>query len=463
MITGIYFFHCKTDDEIAIALFVIIIKQKLPCEICLWNSHVSSNVIQHVLSLMLQKCENQLLFVYETSALADSDATEYHFDKATSSTLTFIYLSEFRLVLHGVHNVHNKFISFINNNFNLKNDTFTEIQLSNTKITEGNIISFSQMFDKCRMLSRCALLNNILDLHLLQQLINSVKHLSCLSQIMIEDDNMTFSDCCAIADELGSNHLHSVMIFCDNTLMVYRSHEKQLSNSNAVISTIMKLHKTNCIAVCEKLLITESNSFIYNVCKSMQISHIFLSKTILFAKRIETFHTFLMMLNSSFPASSITEVILSKCELNAEMTQFFIQALSQCKALRKITCDNNNFKSPQLSLQFFINRLIELPSLQQFIAYEENLELIEINEIIKNLTVQNKELCVVMVTKDLLIGYKLNSTSFSEALNLNITITDVWLLFCNIDKFILETVGTVAHIKRITVLHCVMESQLFCD
>ena len=463
MITGIYFFHCKFDDEIAIALSVIITKQKLPCEICLWNSHVPSNVIQHVLSLMLQKSENQLLFVYETSALADSDVTEYHFDKATSSTLTFIYLSEFRLVLHGVHNVHNKFISFINNNFNLINDTFTEIQLSNTKITEDIIISFSQMFGKCRMLSRCALLNNILDLHLLQQLINSVKHLSCLSQIMIEDDNMTFSDCCAIADELGSNHLHSVMIFCDNTLMVYRSHEKQLSNSDAVISTIMKLHKTNSIAVCEKLLITESNSFTYNACRSMQISHIFLCKTVLFAKRIKNFHPFLMMLNSSFPVSSITEVILSKCELNAKMTQFLIQALSQCKALRKITCDNNHFKSPQLSLQFFINRLIELPSLQQFIAYEENLALIEINEIIENLTVQNKELCVVMVTKDMLIGYKLSSISFSEALNLNITITDVWLLFCNIDKSVLETVGKVAHIKRITVLHGVMESQLFFD
>ena len=39
----------------------------------------------------------------------------------------------------------------------------------------------------------------------------------------------------------------------------------------------------------------------------------------------------------------------------------------------------------------------------------------------------------------------------------------MWLLFCNIDKFILRTVGKVAHIKRITVLHGVMESQLLLD
>ena len=110
------------------------------------------------------------------------------------------------------------------------------------------------MFSKCRMLSRCTLSNNILDLHVLQQLIHSVKTLLCLSQIMIENDNMTFSDCCTIADELGSNCLHSVVILCDNTLIVYRSYDKQLSNSNAVISTIMKLHKTNSISVCKKTL-----------------------------------------------------------------------------------------------------------------------------------------------------------------------------------------------------------------
>ena len=462
-ITGIHFFHRKMNDEIAIALSVIITKQKMPCEICLWNSHVSSNVIQHILSLMLQKVENQLLFVYESSPLVNSDTAIYHFDKGKSSVLTFIYLSEFRLVLHGIHSINNTFMSFLNTIFNLKVGTFTEIQLSNIKITEDNVSSFSQIFSRCRMLSRWTLSNNILESHLLKQLINSVNCSSSLSQIIIEDNNMTFSDCCAIADELVSNHLHTVTIFYNNTLRVYRSHDEQLSNSNAIISTIMKLHEINYIVVCEKYLITESVSFIHEACRSLPISYIFLCKTILFAKKIKRSQIFLMMLNYSFPTSSITEVTLSNCELNAELTQLLTRTLSHCKYLTKITSDSNNFKSPELSLSFFIISLIELPSMRQFVAYERKLRMNDIDKINRTLIMKNKNLCVTIVTNDKLIGYKINSISFNEALNLNLTITDVWLLFCNIDQYILETVGKVSHIKRITVLHGRMESQLFFD
>ena len=437
MITGIHFFHCKVDNEIAIAISVIITKQRPPCKICLWNSHVSSNAIQHILSLMLQKEENQLLFVYETSPSANSDIMVHQFDEVISSMLTFIYLTESGLVLHSVHDKHNTFMSFLNTIFSLKAGTLTKIQLSNTKITEDNISSFSQIFSKCRTLSRCVLLNNILDFHLLQQLINSVNSLSTLSQIIIEDNNVTFNDLCAIAHKLGSHHLHTVTIFCNNkSLRVYRSHDKQLSNG--VISTIMKLYEINYIVVYEKYLTTESVSFIHDVCRSLPIAHIFLCNTILFAKNIKNSQLFLMMLNSSFPASSITEVILSNCELNAKLTQLLTKTFSHCKLLRKITCDNDNFTSPKRSLSFFIISIMELPSLQQIVAYERNLAMDDIDKINRMLIKNSKNLCVIITTNDKLIGYKLSSVSFNEALNLNLTVTDVWYCFVILTNIFLK-------------------------
>ena len=283
-----------------------------------------------------------------------------------------------------------------------------------------------------------------------------------MSQIIIEDNNVTFNDLCAIAHKLGSQHLHTVTIFCnDKSLRVYRSHDKQLSNG--VISTIMKLYEINYIVVYEKYLTTESVSFIHDVCRSLPIAHIFLCNTILFAKNIKNSQLFLMMLNSSFPASSITEVILSNCELNAKLTQLLTKTFSHCKLLRKITCDNDNFTSPKRSLSFFIISIMELPSLQQIVAYERNLAMDDIDKINRMLIKNNKNLCVIITTNDKLIGYKLSSVSFNEALNLNLTVTDVWLLFCNIDKHILEAVGKVSHIKRITVLQGRIDNQLFFD
>ena len=468
-ITGVYFINCKIDDEIVAALTDLISTYKLLVHVCLWNSNLSSSVVQNILSVMQQRETKKSLFVYENS----STDLAFSFNNTKYPLITFIYFNNFSFILHEVEDVHISSIIFP------KTEKLTEVQISNSKMNSNSISLLSQLLSQCR-LRKLVLLNNQSDFELLQQLIASVNPLPSLSEIVIEQDDMTITDCCTIADELSSSQTHSVMIFHNKMLRGYRCHDERLNdnNTNAVMSTLLQLsYKRVYFIVYEKNLLDDDSfiraafkstpiallggdRFIHNVLKSAPIVYVLLSKSVLSVENVNDSHIISTVLKfSSIYASHLVEIDFLNCDLSsAELIQLLLNVLNQCKSLTKFKSTNNRKSYHAIKLLF--NNLIALSSLRETFIHEKNLVINDIYIVKDVLIKKNKNISVLLMTSNILLGYKCKNELFNYMAHLNVMITSVHLVYCTIDRFVFESLRNASHIKKIIINYSRFSEQL---
>ena len=456
-IKGTYFINCEIDDEMVTAITNKITTNKLS-QVCLWNSSTSSNVVHHILSSMLEE-ESQLLFVYENSYAVHLDNVLLTFITAEYVHFTFIFFNTFSLMLHSVNDMHAKFMILSNPLFYFKPEKLTEIQISNCNISEDIISILSQLISQCKVINKYLILNNVFSVNLLQKLINAVNPLPLLSEVVIEHDTMTTNDCCSMANMLSSNHAHAIMIFYQCTLGVYRCHDKQLNDSNAIISAIMQLYKIEeHIIVYEKNFINDTK-YIYDACKSLPVTYIHLNRTTLLVKNAEDFYVIFKVIKSLFQPSSITEIVFSDCPLYGKWTETFTQTIMQCKILTKVTFINNNLNFPMV--KFLIKKLRALPLVREIMIYESSFsdaEMVDIYTKVNNFD-EKQNIAVIIMSSEQITGYKCDNSLFSDAVNINYGVTSVNLAFCNINQCTFQSMGKILCIENIEFYNCVIDMQ----
>ena len=447
-IKGLYFINCKIDDEVFAVLSDIITTHKSLCQLSLWNTCTSRGIMQKILSIMPRDEVSQFLVVFEESSVDVENVTfDFQFDYDKYPLFSFVFVNNFSFLLHGVDDMHIKYIIVYNPIWFLKTDSLTEIQLSNCKLSE-HINLLSQLFSQST-LRKCLLLNNQFDFKLLQQLTNVMISLPSLCEIVIEDKsiNVTSIDCYTIVDELSKSFSHSIIFFCNNRMRAYRSHDEQLNDID-VISTINQWHnedKTTDIIVYEKSFFADNTS-IHDACKSLPINYILFTKFILLAENVKSNVLLTVLDSSSFQTSNIHEIIFSNCELSNNLVELLPLAFSHCKLLVKFICKNTNLDSA------VIKKLIDaLPSLKEIIAYGDYFIVHYIYALIHDLYVNKKAISVIIVTNEALMGYNCGNELFSYAVNLNLMITAVCLTCCTISNSTFESMKMISCIKRITV------------
>ena len=456
-IKGTYFINCKIDDEMVAIMTDKITTNKLT-QVCLWNSSTSSNVVQHILSSMLGE-ESQLLFVYENSYSVHLDSVLLTFITAEYVHFTFIFFNTFSLMLHSVNDMHAKFMILSNPLFYFKPEELTEIQISNCNISEDIISLLSQLISQCKVISKYLLLNNVFNINLLQKLINAVNPLPLLSEVVIEHNTMTTNNCCSIVNMLSSNHAHAVMIFYHGILGVYRCHDKQLNDSNAIISAIIQLYeKEGNIVVYEKNFVDDTK-YIHDTCKSLPVTYILLNRTTLLVKNGNGFHVIFTVINSSFQPSSISEIVFSDCLLLDKWIETFTQTIMQCKILTKVTLLNNNLNSS--TVKVLIKNLRTLPMVKEIMIYESgfsHIEIIDIYTIVNDFDDKQNNAAIIMSSKQI-TGYKCNNNLFNDAVNINYGVSSVNLAFCSINQCTFQSMWKLLCIENIEFYNCVIDMQ----
>ena len=458
-IKGTYFINCKIDDEMVATITERITTNKL-IQVCLWNSSTSSNVVQQILSSMLEEVESQLLFVYEDSYSVHLDSVLLTFITAEYVHFTFIFFNTFTLMLHSINDMHAKFMILSNPLFYFKPEELTEIQISNCNISEDIISLLSQLISQCKVISKYLLLNNVFNIKLLQKLIDAVNPLPSLGEVIIEHNRMTTNDCCSIVNMLSSNHLHAVLIFYHSILGVYRCHDKQLNDSVAIISAVKQLYeKEERIIVYEKNLISDAKH-IHNACK-LPVTYVLLNRTTLMVKNAKDFQVIFTVINSSFQPSSISEIVFSNCPLHDRSIwiKTITQTIMLCKILTKITFLNNNLDSSVIKI--LIKSLRALPLIKEIMIYEISLSCVEIADIytILNDFYDEKSTAVIIMSSEQILGYKCNSNLFNDAVNINYGVSSVNLVFCTINQCTFQSMGKILCIKNIELFNCAIDMQ----
>ena len=451
-ITGVYFINCNVDDAVVTTLTGLITTYNVLTHVCLWNSNSSSSVVQDL--FLVIRGINKSLFVYENSS-TDLENFAFSFINGKHPLLTFIYFNNVSFILHKVDDIHISFIIFPNTIQKL-----TEVQISNSKMNNNSISLLSQLLSQCR-LRKLVLLNNQSDFELLQQLIASVNPLPSLSEVVIEQNNMTLTDSCTIADELSSSQTHSVMIFHNKMLRGYRCYDEQLNESytEAVISTLLQLcDKQVHVTVYEKNLL-DDDSLIHDAFKSTPIAYVLLSKSILLVENVSNSHVISTVLkSSSIYASHLFKIDFSNCNLRSAESIQLLNVLSHCKFLMKFKSTNNRKSS--LSTMLLFNNLMSLSSLREVFIYERNLAINDVYIVKDVLIKKNKNISVFLMTPDILLGYKCRNELFNYAVHLNVMITSVLLVYCTIDHFIFESLRHASCIKKIIINYSKFSEQL---
>ena len=455
LIKGSYFINCKIDDDIVTTVTDKMVAGKLG-QLCLWNSSTSSNTIKQIVSIMLQKEENQLFFLYENSSKANPNNVLFNFIAAEHTSITIIFFMNCSLMLHGVDDMHAKFMIFFNPLFHFKLEELTEIQISNCTISEDTVTLLSQLISESKVISKYMLLNNMFNVQLLHKLINAVNPLPSLKEIVIDHENITNNDRYAIMDELIDNHLHALIIFYSCKLRVYRCHEEQLKHRDAIISTIMKLYKKEEHIIVYEEKLTGDTEKIYDACKSLPITYILLSKTVLLLKNVKDFHVIFTLLKS-FQASNISEAVFVNCVLNDKWVKVLTQTFSHCELLTKFTYLSNNLNSSVVKL--LINSLKVLPLPREIIIHESNFSQADFFTIANYLNQKMTYLAVIIMNNEHVMAYKCNNKLFKDALNINFTVTSVNFVDCNIDQFTFQSLKKLLCIKTIEIFKFITNMQ----
>ena len=472
-VTNIYFFNCEVDDNVITALANIITTLQ---QLCLWNSCASINMIRHILSI--EKGESLCLFVYDNSfsvdfnnSLVDFSNNTFVFDNGQYSNPICIFLNNFIFILQGINTTHatsfpNPLLVLLIRTENL---ILKQVQISNCKLNEVNFQLILHILSQCKTLTKISLLNNLFDLPLLQQLINAASVSQPLAEIVIEHNNMTNYDFCIIGNELSLNQSHSVMIFYNNTARAgFRCYNNQLNDSSHISSIIIKLHEMYPynITVYEKNIFIDNVTTVYDSCKSIQITYILYYNSTLLLKNIKDTYLILMLLNSeSFQDINLFEVVFLNCESNSELMESLTQLFRKCN-VTKFTYMNKFFTSTAVNL--FISSTASLSSLRELIAYDENFLMDDIDTLSIDLT-NNESLSFIIMNNEFLLGCKCSNKLLNDALSLNHTVTDVLLMYCNVNQFTFEALCKISCIRGIGItdsllnMHGEMVNQKFFD
>ena len=459
-IKGTYFVNCKIDDEMIATLTNTITTNKL-CQICLWNSCTSSNAVECILSSMLEEAGSQLFFVYENSGSANLEIGLLNFIAAEYIHFTCILFNNFSLTLHEVDDMHAKFMILSNPLFYFKPEQLLEIQISKCKISEDVICLISQLISQCRVIRKYILLKNTFNVKLLWKLIDAIKLLPSLSEIVIEHNGLTNNDCCAIVNMLSSNHSHAVMIFYNSILVGYQCHGEQLNDSDAIISAIIQLYeKEEHIIVYEKNFINDARH-IHDACKSLYIpvTYVLMNRTTLLVENTEDYHAIFTVFDFSFQPDTIAQIVFSDCKLDDKWIKTFTEIIRQCKLLTQVKCLNCNLSSSMT--KFLIRKLKTLRLVREITVYERSLNYVEIVDIYTMLNDLNDKLniAVIIISSEHMMGYNCDNKLFNDAVNINIGVSCVNLAFCNISQYIFQSMEKILCIKTIEFINCAIDLQ----
>ena len=431
-IKSMHFINCIIDDEIVTTVTNILTTHKL-CQVCLWNSPISTNTMYHLLLHMPKEKEDQLFFVYGNSLSDNRDSSFVNFIAAEYSSVTFIFINNFSMIFHGVNDIHDKFISVSKSLFCLKSEKLAELQISNCKISKHTIGLILQLIGYSRVISKCLLLNNMFSIMLLWKIIDSVNVLPSLSEMVIKH-NMTNEDCCIMAHDLSKDHSHAVMILCNNTLRAYRCHNKQINDTDKVVSTIMQLYKEEeNIIVYEKNVCVDNTIQIHDACISLSTNYIFLCKSFLSVTNVKKFYIVLKFLNSILQANDIAEVFFSECSFNYEFAKIFTQIFSHCKLLTKFTYINSNLDFSVVKLLINNLKAVSLSRTMEIFIHTKNISKLDILRIADNVE-QLQNVAVLMMNHYYIFGYQCDNRLLKHAININLKASYVKLVNCNVEQ-----------------------------
>ena len=205
-ITGVYCLNCQIDDCVAEMLTKLIITYKEPLKLYFWNSKVSGNFLQQILSILPQH-QYQFLFIYEKIKVNESSIVNFILSKIY---FTFMFLSESFLMLHNSTYAHISHIIFANPMLSFKE--IRTICLSDYRDDNVIIEVLDMLFSHCTTVSNLVLLNNEFTIAVLTCFINAIKRTNSLKAVLLHENNLA---------EVELYHIRNGFLkYCNNIRML---------------------------------------------------------------------------------------------------------------------------------------------------------------------------------------------------------------------------------------------------
>ena len=425
-ITGVDLINCKISRDVISA---ITRTNRSLNRLCIWNCHISINVISHLLKIMPAENKSKLFFVYAKSSLFD----DIVLDMASKNyyLFMFILLDDVSLILHRVSYMHIKYLIFSNPTLLPKTNQLTKIKIFKCKINNETAKLLLELFRESRMLAQFILVDNNFRLKLLEQTISAIKDYPSLREIYISDYNLTYDDYCAIANELSCNQMHSIVMFYKNFLRCFRNLDEQLDFKAIRLQPLEGTSQKapHCVTYVKNYLSNDSD-----LC-TLQSVHIGLYKSKLILNKINDYLTSHMIINSqSLELIYLTKIDFTCCKMkNITVISLLLQKIITCEQLTSFIYSDNDITVNSTIFTQFMYDLIALPYLRRLYVHELSLKKNNIKAM-QNWLCNYPKLKSVIKNDDMVTCSNCNIKSYDEVIFSKANnIGTLWLQYCKIN------------------------------
>ena len=272
-ITDLYCINCQVNDEVIEQLTAKVMKHKMIMNLCFWNSNISTEYLNRVLSIMLQGNLHHFLLVHE----AIKDDTDVAFMLPAFIHFTFIFITKISVILCYTSSLHINLLIFSNPMLQEMNQIQT-VCLSNCVLSDETVEMFIQLFNQCNKISTLSLLNNTINAYNLIQLIHSIKPKRLLRKVFLHQNNMTENDIYLLGNLFKNIQL---ILMNDEVLRAYNCSGEQLKYPGQTSQTFLSLTML-MMQYCEindHNLDSLNKLFRHNICiNTVTVSHCLISK-----------------------------------------------------------------------------------------------------------------------------------------------------------------------------------------
>ena len=440
-ITGVDLINCDISKDVIAAITRI---NSSLNRLCIWDCHISKNVILHLL-LKIMPVENKrkLFFVYAKSSLFDNNV----FDIASKNycLFMFILLDDVSLILHRVNFMHIRYILFSNPKLP-KTNKLSKIKLFKCETDNETANLLLELFKQSRMLVQFILVDNNFKLELLKQTISTIKGYSSLREIYISDYILIYDDYCTMADELSCNQMHSIVMFYKNFLRCFRNLDEHLDFEAIGLQPLegTSQRTPHCVTYVKSQLSGGSD-----LC-TLQSIHICLYKSKLILNKINDYLTTHMIMNSqSLELIYLTEIDLTHCKLKEEkVINLLLQKFITCEQLTSFIYSDNDITVDSTIFTQFMYDLIALPYMRKMYVHELSLKENDINAI-QNQLCNYPKLKSVIKNDNMVMCSNCLIKSYDKFIFSMVSgiagICTLWLQYCEINVVAL---GNIVHYSQ---------------
>ena len=408
-ITGVDLINCKISRDVFTAVTRINLSLN---RLCIWNCHISINVISDLLNIMPAENKRKLFFVYAKSSLFNNIVLDIA--SRNYYLFMFILLDDVSLILHRISYVHIiKYLIFSNPTLLPKTKQLTKIKMFKCKIDGETAKLLLELFKESRMLVQFILVENNFKSKLLKQAINAIKDYPSLREIYISDYNLTYDDYCEIADELSCNQMHSIVMFYKNFLRCLRNLDEQLDLEAIRLQPLEGTSQKapHCVTYVKNHLSNDSD-----LC-TLQSVHIGLYKSKLILNKINDYLTTHMIINSqSLELIYLTKIDFTCCKMkNITVISLLLQKIITCEQLTSFIYSDNDITVNSTRFTQFMYDLIALPYLRKFYVHELSLKENNINAM-QNQLCNYPKVESVIENDDMVMCSNCNIKSYNEVI-----------------------------------------------